>query len=601
MKVNTGRKFTATMIPALAATCALALVGPGTVWADTGDSGSNEASIQEQTEILAAGQFAKVQIQALPRVGGANRFETASLISKTVSEATGGNVIVTSGTNFPDGLVSGSVAGKIGAPILLTAQDSIPSETVAELKRLQPGKVIVAGGSGAVSDDVLDEISELVPDANVERIAGVDRYETAAKISQAFFPDQVSHVSLTTGADFPDAIVGSAGAAHGNTPLLLSSPSGLPELTKAELLRLKPQWILVIGSALSQNVLDEIKAILPQSQTAVFGGKNRYETALNVARFFWGNNFSEALIASGSNFPDALTGATLSEATGAPILLSRTNCNTRAIVDVFNAIPGRTLLGGPGAMPDAALSVVCPTYTIPPQYLQPVDHITPVQGTNVLTPGWNGVKVGIVQQKLGLGWRFQTMNSTTIRAVRNFQARAGLPVTGIVDEATWNALGTGYTWNVDTYQEQPRLGLEATREQRVETMIGYAYEQLGTRYVWGGAGPREQGFDCSGLVLQSLYAAGIDPQPINVLHHAEPLYRTSQQLYWHNGLMSVPFSQRQRGDLVFMGSGNTPYHVALYLGNNQILETWSVGARASVTNMWRWGRKLLPIVKRPFP
>lgn len=52
-------------------------------------------------------------------------------------------------------------------------------------------------------------------------------------------------------------------------------------------------------------------------------------------------------------------------------------------------------------------------------------------------------------------------------------------------------------------------------------------------------------------MLQAIYAAGRDPQPIDVIKHAEPPYRTGAQLYAHTGLQSVPVAQRRRGDLIF--------------------------------------------------
>ena len=48
-------------------------------------------------------------------------------------------------------------------------------------------------------------------------------------------------------------------------------------------------------------------------------------------------------------------------------------------------------------------------------------------------------------------------------------------------------------------------------------------------------------------MLQAIYAAGRDPQPIDVIKHAEPTYRTSAQLYAHTGLQSVPWPNAGAG------------------------------------------------------
>ena len=244
-------------------------------------------------------------------------------------------------------------------------------------------------------------------------------------------------------------------------------------------------------------------------------------------------------------------------------------------------------------------------YEAPAGYLQPTDHITGLgNATNTLTWGMNGTKVRIVQVRLGL-WhsnKLASVDAPFVAAVKNFQQRAGLPVTGVVDEATWDAMDTGYPWTVDQYQATP-LPLTATRSERVEAMIGYAWNQTGSSYTWGGAGPYDQGFDCSGLVLQSLYAAGLDPQPIDVIKHALPSYRTSQELYAYPRFQHVPLAQRQRGDLIFYTTSGTVTHVAIYLGDDMIVHTDWMGRPARmqhITAGYGWDR-MTPDVVRPLP
>ena len=244
-------------------------------------------------------------------------------------------------------------------------------------------------------------------------------------------------------------------------------------------------------------------------------------------------------------------------------------------------------------------------YEAPAGYLQPTDHITGLgNATNTLTWGMNGTKVRIAQVRLGL-WhsnKLASVDAPFVAAVKNFQQRAGLPVTGVVDQATWDAMDTGYPWTVDQYQATP-LPLTATRGERVEAMIGYAWNQTGSSYTWGGAGPYDQGFDCSGLVLQSLYAAGLDPQPIDVIKHALPSYRTSQELYAYPRFQHVPLAQRQRGDLIFYTTSGTVTHVAIYLGDDMVVHTDWMGRPARmqhITAGYGWDR-MTPDVVRPLP
>ncbi|MBM9462002.1 C40 family peptidase [Aeromicrobium sp. YIM 150415] len=89
----------------------------------------------------------------------------------------------------------------------------------------------------------------------------------------------------------------------------------------------------------------------------------------------------------------------------------------------------------------------------------------------------------------------------------------------------------------------------------VEAMIGYAQAQLGKPYQWGGAGPNS--FDCSGLVMRALEAAG----------KGSPRVAGDQ----YNAFRKIDPSQRQRGDLLFWSNGSGIYHVAISLGGGRMI------------------------------
>lgn len=232
-----------------------------------------------------------------------------------------------------------------------------------------------------------------------------------------------------------------------------------------------------------------------------------------------------------------------------------------------------------------------------------VSTITPVRGGQSLTRGRNGVKVKLVQRALGFSaGTFETYDQATIDAVMAFQRRKGLAVDGVVGPRTWAALGTGYDWaSVDTYQATPQLptsGVSTSR--RIETMIDYALNQRGAEYVWGGAGPKRLGFDCSGLVLQALYAAGIDEQPIDVIEHSGRYQRTSQYLYNNVRTKKYPIAERRRGDLVFWrDAASIVRHVAIYLGAGQIVEAVEPTVIVNTYRSTRGTRHVAPYVVRP--
>lgn len=97
-------------------------------------------------------------------------------------------VFIATGANFPDALGAAAVAGASLAPVLLVTRDAIPEETLTELQRLQPDSIVIVGGTSVVSDAVVDELEALGFAPTVTRIAGANRYDTAAELSAANFP-----------------------------------------------------------------------------------------------------------------------------------------------------------------------------------------------------------------------------------------------------------------------------------------------------------------------------------------------------------------------------------------------------------------------------
>ena len=234
--------------------------------------------------------------------------------------------------------------------------------------------------------------------------------------------------------------------------------------------------------------------------------------------------------------------------------------------------------------------------------LQPTTSIVPARGCTILTPGVNGVKVKLVQHRLGLpASAWETMDDATIEAVQRFQRQAGLTADGVVGRRTWRAMGFREDFCFDRYQAAPALAATASARARREQLIAFATRFLGEEYVWGGAGPYGYGVDCSGLVLQSLYSAGLDPQPITVDKHVLPDYRTSRELYEHPRLAHLSRAAIRRGDLVFWRSNETGRvnHVAIYLGDGNVLE--AIEPQVHIGRLGdRATQMMMPQVVRPF-
>jgi|GEM_PF-1461755 len=207
-----------------------------------------------------------------------------------------------------------------------------------------------------------------------ERLEGTDRYATSASVSRRLVPEADSlRVVLTSGANWPDALSASVLARAIGGPLLLTRERTLPVSTRDELVRLAPSEVVVVGGtgAVSAEVASLVGRLLPAASVRRIGGVDRYETAALVAREVKSVRgsipFNRAVIASGLNFPDALSGAPMAADAGWPILLTRTDSvptyTKRVLSDL--GITHVLVLGGDGAVSATARAALPPLAAAP--------------------------------------------------------------------------------------------------------------------------------------------------------------------------------------------------------------------------------------------
>ncbi|GAA1938037.1 cell wall-binding repeat-containing protein [Agromyces allii] len=256
------------------------------------------------------------------RLAGPKRYETSVEISKSAFEPDVPVVYIASGENFPDALAAAPVAGLEGGPVLLTKPASLPQVVADEITRLRPAKIVVVGGAPAVDAGVLTALQKLTTGA-VIRIAGARRYETAALVSASHFEPGVPVVYLANGENFPDALAGAPLAGLEEGPVLLTPPTGLSPAAEAELLRLHPAKVVVLGGtpAVGAAVIDRVSAVTSATVERL-AGVNRYATAVAVSKARFASGTPVVYLASGENFPDALAAAPVALRDGAPMLLT---------------------------------------------------------------------------------------------------------------------------------------------------------------------------------------------------------------------------------------------------------------------------------------
>lgn len=154
------------------------------------------------------------------RTAGTDRFNTAIQIANEVMKNNPTKTaVLTTAYNYPDALAISSYAALNKYPILYTDPVGFNQKTRDFLKQYGITKVIIPGGTGAVSESIANELRS--KGITLQRIAGVDRYSTALNIVKTFKSSFKNDIMLATGENFPDALAGGVLAAKKQIPILL--------------------------------------------------------------------------------------------------------------------------------------------------------------------------------------------------------------------------------------------------------------------------------------------------------------------------------------------------------------------------------------------
>jgi putative cell wall-binding protein len=222
----------------------LCRVRPGHIVVMGGTGAISDAVYNEVTQCAING--------SAHRESGVNRYHTASLVSRNTYDPGVSVAYVATGERFADALAGGAAGAHNKGPLLLVQQNAIPFDTGNELARLKPKRIVVLGGPSAVSDETVRQLGQYA--SNVSRVAGNDRYETAALVARQEFGSLTGGLVIATGVQYPDAVA--AGAA-GFPVLLVPSTGSAPASVKSALDALEPLGVLVMGGtgAVSEDTL----------------------------------------------------------------------------------------------------------------------------------------------------------------------------------------------------------------------------------------------------------------------------------------------------------------------------------------------------------
>ncbi|WP_194925993.1 cell wall-binding repeat-containing protein [Catenulispora pinisilvae] len=330
----------------------------------------------------------------IDRLGGADRVDTAvkvsgyntgdygSMSSPLTPTTDASTVVLARDDQFADALSGNALAVAKSGPLLLTDPHKLSSEVAKELTRVLPpgGTVYLLGGEQALSPQVAAQVTAL--GFKVDRIGGPDRYATSVRIAQAIGGTPGS-VALATGKDFPDALTAGAGVDGnragklGTGVVLLTDDGVLPKETKDYLAGINPDVSKVY--AVGGQGVAAVATGEPSWHGKVtdLAGRDRYATAAAVAgstMFPAGGTGSMVPgIATGRNWPDALSGGALTGRWNSPLLLAdgaslpaaelgwlkQHAPMTKTVAGPGSQLTGALpVFGGPSAVPDSVITQV---------------------------------------------------------------------------------------------------------------------------------------------------------------------------------------------------------------------------------------------------
>ena len=276
------------------------------------------------------------------RLAGSNRYETSAKISQKYFSSAD-TVILASGKNNADALVSASFANAHKAPILLTNKDTTDESVLNEISRLKAKNIIIVGGSSSVSHKVEGEMRK--KGYSVRRLAGNNRYETSAMIAQEVKDiTKVSKAILINGSKEADALTVSGLATSQGLPVIMTRSGELEGNAKAKFNAWNLDQVYLVGgtNSISDSVVNQVRA---KTKTRL-SGQDRFKTALAIADESYPST-KKVMFANGYNSIDALSAGAVTARAKMPILLVNRTSIPNSIKDRLNGkISQSVILGG---------------------------------------------------------------------------------------------------------------------------------------------------------------------------------------------------------------------------------------------------------------
>lgn len=204
-------------------------------------------------------------------ISGNDIYQTNILINQQLKVAEGTPVIISTGEDFADALAVSAFAANKGYPIILTNRERITDNAISYIQSLAPNMIYITGGRGIITDKVTIQLQIMVPDAELKRFSGEDRYVTSTKIIDYFSSDSIPKIYIASGLNYPDALAGSVLAAKSGAPIILVDPNSKVPLDYSTNYFIKLQrpevcifgGVGVISEQLASNINEQLIKPIP--------------------------------------------------------------------------------------------------------------------------------------------------------------------------------------------------------------------------------------------------------------------------------------------------------------------------------------------------
>ncbi|GAB96129.1 putative cell wall-binding protein [Kineosphaera limosa] len=278
------------------------------------------------------------------RVFGPDRVATAIAVYEQNRDLfTSDTVVLTRSDQFPDALAAGPLAVSLRAPVLITPPRSVDQRVLDTLRRQRVERVVVVGGTSAVSAAAVAELERAR--LQVERVSGNDRFTTAEAVARKAAGTASVPVFVADGMTPHDALIAGAIAGRERGVVVLSAGGRLTPSTRAFLQSRTTSTRLGIGKAGSA-------AVTTLGLTQVVAGGSPEATSVAVANY-WYKPATSVVVTSAAGWGDALAGAPLAALRRAPLLLAPPREVSGAMKTYLRGTRADTIvvLGGEAAVP----------------------------------------------------------------------------------------------------------------------------------------------------------------------------------------------------------------------------------------------------------